>query len=86
MGQDVTVCIGVKTDQVAPFLGGIDIVRHDLAVGHGREAVEDLDRLSASTLRDVKMVDRCGADEGELVIGDPSPEDALLVHGGRHEL
>ena len=86
MGKDVAVGVRVETDKVAPLLGRIDIVGHDLAVGHLRKALKDLDRGGAGTLGDVEMIDVGGANKGELGGTDPSPEDNLFVELGGHQL
>ena len=84
--QDVAVRIRVEADKVAPFAGGVDVIGHDLAVGHLGQPVEDLGSGGARTLCDVEVVDGVGADDGELGVRDPAPEDGLLVDGRRHEL
>lgn len=82
VGEDVAVSIGVKTDQVAPLLAGVHIVRHDLAVGHLGQALEDLDGSGRGTLGDIEVIHVGSADEGQLGVADPAPEHDLLVELG----
>jgi len=66
VGEDVPVGVTVEADQVAPLLGGVHVVAHDLAVRHLRKTVEYLHGLSAEAGRDVEVVDGGSADNSQL--------------------
>jgi len=71
----------VESDEVAPFAICVHIVAHDLALSHIGVSVEDKLGVVRS-LGDrvhVTVVDCVLADDSELGVSDPSPEDDLLL-------
>ena len=67
----------VDADEVAPFLGGVDTVVHDLAVGELGLLLED-SGWGVSVV-DVGVVDVLFANDTEGVLVDPAPEAHALV-------
>ena len=67
----------VDTNQVAPFLGSVDSVVHDLAGAELGLLLEDL--LWGIGLVDVGVIDICLADDTKRIFVDPSPESNGLI-------
>ena len=57
VGENVSICVTVKTYKVAPLFRGVNIVAHDLTGRHLGKAVEDFHWLRAGTQSNVEVVD-----------------------------